>query len=286
MSSGPGTAATTAITRHVRAVTGPATLTVVAPRAGARECLERAEASLHDVGQSCSLHDPSSALARVNAAPNRWHEIPVTLAAAIETAAWAHRATRGAYDPRELGARIGSRPTRPLVPWLPDLEPTRKGWRVHLGGRPVDLSVVSAGLAVRWAAAELVAAGAGYVIDAGAVGAVGGQAPGGDRWRVGVGNPADCAEPALALDLTNIGCATAAAAPAPRSPGALASLTVVAADPVWATVLSRTLFLDGTARIRARADHLGVAVAWIDAHGKVETSAAMNPFVLRRPVHA
>ena len=273
-------------TRLVRTTTGPVRLTVVGSRSGARECLERAEAAIRDVGQSCSLRNPASALARVNAAPGRWHDVPVSLAAAVETAAWAHRATRGAYDPRNLGVQLGSRLARPPVPWLPDLVPVRGGWRLHVGGGPIDLSVVSAGLAVRWAAAELAPAGAGYLVRTGTGGAVGGMGPEGHRWRVGVGNPLDGAEPALALDLTDVGCATSSVPVQIGAPATLASLMVVDVDPVWATVLSRTLVLDGTAGIRARADHLGVAVAWIDRNGAVETSAAMNPLVLRRSVHA
>ncbi len=111
----------------------------------------------------------------------------------------AHHETGGLFDPRVLGALlawgydrtfadvVGSAPTRrpcrrarpgpgrvalptPAEPWEPVVLPgDRRAWTGSGQPRrtPIDLGGIGKGLAVRWAAAELVGAGALGLVDAG-----------------------------------------------------------------------------------------------------------------------
>lgn len=254
-------------------------LTVVQPGPLAQSCLDRAEEAVLDVERSCSGIHPLSDLALANAAPDRWHSISATLAAAIEEAERAHRETGSLFDPRRAAPQAGGFDC--TAPWRPQVILRRGGWRAHLGGQPLDLDGISRGLGVRSAAAELAAAGQGYLVDAGDDGALGGVGPNGGGWRVGVESPRDPTEVVLVLELTDVGCATSSI---PGADGDDTAVTVVDSDPAWALVLSSALLRGGTDRIRNRADHLGVAVAWIDRSGTVGTSTAMDRFVTwRRP---
>ena len=328
------------MTCTLRAMASPVILRVVGPGPHARAALERAVAVIREVERTCSRFTPTSPLVRANAAPDRWHRVPETLASAIAEAERAHRETGGLFDPRILGtllswgydrtlpfappplfapppyappryappplacdplgvtAAAADRPSPELAaPWRPEQVTGVDGTRVHLGGVAIDLGGIGKGLAVRWAAAELADAGAGFLVDAGGDCAVGGTAPDGGRWRVGVEDPAGGIDPLLVLELTDSGCATSSirlrrwiASDAPvhhlvdprtgRPGGAgLTAATVVAPDPAWAEVLSKTLFLAGAAGIRARAEELELPAAWVGADGGIETSAALAPLI-------
>ncbi len=129
--------------------------------------------------------------------PAAWHQVPIELAAAVVVAAQrAHHETGGLFDPRVLDAllawgydrtfaevaasrrRSGADPTSlpgvpagtgatprptPAAPWEPVVLPggldSPGTGLVNLGGTPIDLGGIGKGLAVRWAAAELVGAG-------------------------------------------------------------------------------------------------------------------------------
>ena len=310
--------------RSFRAMASSITLSVTTPGRHAETCLDRAEAIFQDVEHTCSRFDPNSALSRVNANPRSWHDVPATLATAIEEAARAHRETDGLFDPRILDVLLGwgydrslpftdghverdrtgaPRPAGGTAPWHPEIVERRGEWRVRLGGNPIDLGGIGKGLAVRWAAAELSGAGRGYLVDAGGDCAFGGVGPDGGGWRVGVEDPAGEVEPVLVLDVSNTGCATSSIRlrhwladgkpvhhlidPRTRKPGGegLAAVTVVAPDPAWSEVWSKTLFLAGTAGIRARADELGLAAAWVGLDGTVGTTAAMDALIIWRRTH-
>ena len=216
------------------AMASPVTLSVVAPGPDAAECLERAEQVVRDVERTCSRFDPASALSRANLEPDRWHDVPATLAAAVGEAATAHRETGGLFDPRILDVLLGWGYDRSLpfaagdldrgpagipdlrgshhgemvVPWLPQVVESDGAWRLHLGGSAIDLGGIGKGLAARWAAAELAGAGRGFAVDLGGDCAFGGAGPDRDSWRVGVEDPTERAELVLVLDLTDTGCAT------------------------------------------------------------------------------
>ena len=309
-----------------RAMASPITLTVLRPGPDGEACLERAAAVIRDLERTCSRFDVESALSRANAAPSRWHAVPATLVWAVEEAHRAYRETGGIFDPRVLGVLLSwgydrslpfaaggiarspasipaaATPGAPdgVFPWWPEVVRGDNGWRLNLAGQPIDLGGIGKGLAVRWAAAELVGAGQGYCVDAGGDCAVGGVGPDGDGWHVGVEDPADPSQLVLVLDLVDTGCGTSSTrlrrwrvggAPVhhlvdPRTGrpggGGLSAVTVVTTDPAWSEVWSKTLFLSGAAEIRARAERLGLAAAWVEEDGTVGTTSELDPMVIWR----
>ncbi len=321
-SAGPTLSTSPEVTRSFRAMASPITLRVTDPQAQAAACLDGAEETFHEVERVCSRFDPRSDLSRVNAAPNRWHQVPITLAAAIQEAAQAYQATDGMFDPRVLGvlvgwgydrslpfsagdvSRAGSGPDRSVggaeTIWRPEVVEDGVGWRIRLGETPVDLGGIGKGLAVRWAAEWLDRAGVGYLVDAGGDGAVGGPAPDGDVWRIGVEDPAGAPDPVLVLGLTDTGYATSSTRlrrwvaggrpvhhlvdPRTARPGGdgLLSVTVVAPDSAWSEIWSKYLFLSGAAAIRARADELGIAAAWVAVDGSIGTTSPMDDKIIWR----
>lgn len=318
--------------RSFRAMASPVTLRVVEPGPDAPAALDRAEAVIRDVERTCSRFDPASALSEVNARPGEWHEVPATLALAVVEADRAHRATGGLFDPRivdtllawgydqtlpsadgplavgRLAAVGGGRGTvvhasYPPARWTPEVHQDGSSWLLYLDGEPIDLGGIGKGLAVRWAAAHLAGTGAGWLVDAGGDGAVGGVAHVEDRgapWRVGVEDPAGGDEPVLVVETTDTAYATSSVRrrrwradgavvhhlvdPRTRRPGGrgLAAVTVVGGDPAWAEVWSKTLFLAGAATVRACADALGLAAAWVGLDGSVGTTAPMDHLTLWR----
>jgi len=313
-------------TAAFESMASPIALTVVDPGPDAAAHLDRAERVVRDVERTCSRFDPTSALSRVNLEPDRWHDVPVTLAAAVAEAARAHRETDGLFDPRVLDVLLGwgydsSLPfasgtvdrgaagvpdvSGPDVdaaraPWRPEVSESAAGWRLRLGGTPIDLGGIGKGLAARWAAAELAGAGAGFAADLGGDCAFGGVGPDGGLWRVGVEDPTGQAELVLVLDLTDTGCATSSTRlrrwraggvpvhhlvdPRTRRPGGegLLAVTVVDPDPAWSEVWSKSVFLAGATDVRARAEELGLAAAWVRADGSVGTTSALDARVVWR----
>lgn len=217
-----------------RSMASPVTLTVVDPGPDAELHLTRAVEAVRDVERTCSRFDATSALSRANAAPEQWHQVPATLAAAVSEAYRAHRETDGLFDPRILDVLLGWGYDRTLpfvdgavtrdpaalpavtpaatvrrpAPWHPEIVESDGEWWIRLGDQPIDLGGIGKGLAVRWAADELADAGAGFAVDAGGDQALAGVGPDGPRWRVGVEDPSDHAELVLVLDVTDTGCAT------------------------------------------------------------------------------
>jgi thiamine biosynthesis lipoprotein len=57
----------------------------------------------------------------------------------------------------------------------------------------------------------------------------------------------------------------------------LLAVTVAGPDPAWAEVWSKALFLEGAARIGARARALGLAAWWIRDDGRLEMTPAARP---------
>jgi thiamine biosynthesis lipoprotein len=329
----PGRASTTLAPRvddvavvTFEAMASPITLTVVGPGPDAASHLARAQQVVRDVGRICTRFDPASALSRANAAPDRWHDVPTTLAWAVAEAARAYRETDGLFDPRILDVLLSwgydrslpfassdvdrgpaavpalgpSHRIESVTSWQPEVVQTDGQWRLRLGGTPIDLGGIGKGLAARWAAAELAGAGRGFAVDLGGDCAFGGQSPDGGAWRVGVEDPTGQADLVLALEVTDTGCATSSVRlrrwrangvpvhhlidPRTRRPGGdgLLAVTVVAPDPAWSEVWSKTLFLAGPTGVRSRAEELGLAAAWVAADGTVGTSTRMDPTVIWR----
>jgi len=269
---------------------------------------------------------------RANADPSRWHDVPLECALAIEEAADAHLATAGLFDPRVLdalvdlgydqtmerdasgarryprtgdaGARHGAGEPHPaLGRWRPRVHHGVNRHRVHLGGARIDLGGIGKGLAVRWAARELVGAGAGALVNAGGDCQLLGEGPSGSGWLVGMEDPRGGTEPLAVFRLRDVGCATSSVRLRrwvvdgrevhhiidPRtglSGGSeLLSLTVVNVDVAWAEVWSKTLFLAGIDRIEEIAGKLDLAAAWVDRHGEVQLNPAARALVAWEPAH-
>jgi thiamine biosynthesis lipoprotein len=307
-------------TATFRAMATGVTLRVLEPGPGAREALDAAEAVFRRVESACTRFDPASPLMRANACGDRWFTVPRECFLAVAEAARAHRATGGLFDPRILqtlvalgydrslpfaGGQVRTRGTAPagVVPRAPD----RRAWRpglddarhaVRIGPEPVDLGGIGKGLAVRWAAQALAPAGTGHLVEAGGDCRVGGRAPDGDGWRVGVEDPAGAPEPVAVLRLRDLACATSSVRLRtwrssgrtvhhlidPRTgasaAGGLRSVTVVGDDPAWAEVWSKSLLIAGRDAVARLARDHGLAALWVDDDGDLRRSPLMAPHVI------
>ena len=188
----------------------------------ARDALLR----FHDVDTTCTRFDPASPLMRVNARPDRWHEVPPTLFLAIQEAHRAHQKTKGRFDPRVLRSLVGLGYDRSLAfsgggvettsagtlqPPARAVAATIPGWpapQLHIGREPVDLGGIGKGLALRWASEQLEADVDDFLIDAGGDIACRGQGPDGDGWKVGVEDPRGGSAPLAVVALRDMACAT------------------------------------------------------------------------------
>ncbi len=270
------------------------------------------------VDAACTRFDASSPLMTANAHPDRWHTVPLVLFQAVVAAHRAHERTHGRFDPRVLGdlVRLGydrslpfadggvvtdSRPgvRRRLGPWRPRFRGGRRP-EINLGGLPIDLGGIGKGLAVRWAAEQLDCAVDSYLIEAGGDCACRGGGPDGDGWRIGIEDPTGGHDPITVLELRDMACATSSIRirhwrsgdrtvhhlvdPRTGSPGGpgLIAVTVVAADPADAEVLSKTLFLHGRDGIATAAARRNAAAMWVDANGGIGESRRLARHVLWR----
>jgi thiamine biosynthesis lipoprotein len=307
--------------RTFRSMATDVTLCVVAPGAGAEAALDQAEGVFTDVAASCTRFDPQSPLMRANAQPRHWHAMPPRLFAALDEAHEAHVATGGAFDPRVLrrlqewgydrtlsfrsgdvsvaggaaaGTGAGRRTTRRS--WKPRFD--REAGAVRLGRDPVDLGGIGKGLAVRWAAEALSAAGTAFLVEAGGDLYAAGTGPEKAGWRVGIEDPRDGPEPVAVLRLEDLGCATSSIRvrhwrvggrevhhiidPRTGEPAdsGLLSVTVVGPDTARAEVWSKSLFLAGRGRVRQLADELDIAALLVDDDGVVGVSRAMRTHLI------
>jgi thiamine biosynthesis lipoprotein len=307
----------TDLSRTFRSMATDVTLRVVGAGSTGEATLDRAQQVVRRVATTCTRFDPSSPLMRANAAPRRWHEVPVELYDALREAVEAYRDTGGLFDPRVLDILVSwgydrtlpfgdgevavAGPVGRIAPapghkqWRPRFDETRHA--VRLGRVAVDLGGIGKGLAVRWAAQVLAGAGSATLVEAGGDLQAGGPGPDGDGWLVGVEDPRGGAEPVAVLRLADQGCATSSVRlrswsvdgrpvhhlvdPRTGGPadGGLLSVTVVGADVARAEVWSKALFLAGRAQVRRLADERGIAALLVDTDGVVGLSRAMRPHV-------
>lgn len=272
-----------------------------------------------EVDRQCTRFDAGSDLMRANAA-RTWRAVGEYCFAALVAAHRAHLMTAGRFDPRVLRTLCdlgydrtwamvdrsdggpAADPTPPAKPsrateWRPRFDAAAN--RVAVGAVPVDLGGIGKGLALRWAAASLRAAGCGtFLIDAGGD-CVYGDGPAGGAWRIGVERPDGAPEPAAVLQVSTGACATSSTrVHSWRSGGravhhlidprtwrpaesGLRSVTVAGTDPADAEVWSKTLFLTGSS-IRAVAEERGLSALWVDADGVIGMSTSMQPLVIWR----
>jgi thiamine biosynthesis lipoprotein len=208
--------------------------------------------------------------------------------------------TDGRFDPRivgqleawgyrgaDLGAPVAS---EALGTTTRIMERTDRD-RIRLA-HPIDLGGIGKGLAVRWAADRVRALGVTrFLLDAGGDMVAYGMAPEGGPWSIGVEDPTGGEDPLAVIAVEDAAVATSSirrlrwvlegrprhhlvdpSTGEPADDGLLA-VTVVAADPAWAEVWSKSLFIAGRSRIGEVARSHGLAAWWVDTDGVV----AMTP---------
>ena len=251
----------------------------------------------------CTRFDPGSVLMRLNARPGRWTEVPEPAYTALATAQRAWRRTGGRFDPRvldvlaDLGYGEGpARFTRAPQGTFLERRPHRR--EVRLLDGPLDLGGIGKGLAVRWAASRMARRSAYFLVNAGGDCYCAGPGPDGGGWRVGVEDPLGREPSRAVLALRDRAVCTSSVRrrtwlrggqpvhhlidPRTRAPsrGGLLAVTVVGPDPAWAEVWSKSLFIEGTAGIRALAERQGLAALWIDAAGTLRWNDRLQPHLL------
>jgi thiamine biosynthesis lipoprotein len=235
-----------------------------------------------------------AALAGAPFAPTR------RLAAAVQTCERARRLTDGRFDPRIIDTleRIGYRgapldgAAAPVVSRERPIARRLDRARIRLD-HPIDLGGIGKGLALRWAADRVSAAGVSrFLLDAGGDIVAGVTSPMDRRWQVGIEDPSGDPEPRAVVDLGGGAVATSSirrlrwvAADGPvhhlvdpstdrPADGGLAAVTVAGPDPAWAEVWSKALFVAGRRRIADVARARGLAAWWIAVDGTLEMTPA------------
>jgi FAD:protein FMN transferase len=179
-------------------------------------------------------------------------------------------------------------------PWL-ERDPRRAAVRL---GVPLDSGGIGKGLALRWAwrAIEARLGERGALLEAGGDLIGRGPAPAGPAWLVGIEDPTGGPGPLAVVALARGALCTSSVAlthwrtddgravhhlldPRTGEPGGdgLLATTVAAADPAWAEVWSKALFLAGASSIGDEARARGLAVWWVEADGSLHLTPAARP---------
>jgi len=232
--------------------------------------------------------------------------VDARLYVAIATTHRACRRTNGRFDPRVLGRLDeigyhgaplgGARPgaNAPSGDWL-QRWPRERLVRI---GQPIDLGGIGKGLALRWAARQLMAllppeADPGYLVEAGGDVVVGGRSPSGGPWSIGIEDPLGGPEPVAVVALTSGSLCTSSIRvnqwrqadgrrvhhlidPTTGEPGGegLHAVTVAGMDPAWSEVWTKALFLAGRSDIADLARRQGLAAWWVDEAGELSMTPA------------
>ena len=216
---------------------------------------------------------------------------------ALSAADRAWRVTGGRFDPSvlvdldRLGYRGAPLPTVAGVPGVRRVV-ERCGRDEMSLPRPVDLGGIGKGLALRWAAAELLEGGVDdFLLEAGGDLVALGRDANGDPWYVGIEDPNGGDDIAVVAAM-EVAVATSSVRvnrwavdgrtvhhlidPHTREPadGGLLAVTVALADPAWAEVWSKVLFLGGRGSIAAEARSRGLAAWWVTEDGTLEMTPA------------
>jgi thiamine biosynthesis lipoprotein len=260
-------------------------------------------ATFAEVDRAMSRFREDSELTRLHRARGPVAGLSRALVAGLAAADRAGRVTAGRFDARVLAdlerlgftgipqawtVRAGRDPGRRF------LRRDRRRGTVELLA-PVDLGGIGKGLALRWAARRATAllGTAGFLIDAGGD-LVSRGARAGEPWSIGIEDPGGAGEPvavvvlerdqAIATSSVRIGRGTDAAGrqvhhlidPATGEPGGsgLGAVTVAWADPAWAEVWSKALFLEGADGIATVARRRGLAAWWITVDGDLSMTPA------------
>jgi thiamine biosynthesis lipoprotein len=234
------------------------------------------------------------------AGSGRDHVVGRRLYAAIASTDRASRLTDGRFDARVLAylERLGDHGA-PLTasafgpsPQAPHRDPRARTVALD---RPHDLGGIGKGLALRWAVAEAAAAlepAVGVLLEAGGDVVVRGRPGDQPAWSIAIEDPGLDGPPVALVALESGAVCTSSVArrswqttsgrtvhhlidPRTGEPGGegLRAVTVAGADPAWAEVWSKALFLEGRRRIADLARALGLAAWWVDEDGEL----AMTP---------
>lgn len=290
-----------------RAMASGLTLSVIEPGASGRASLaERAwsivveEFEASEVALSRFLDD--SGITRLNRAALRGESMAIDrrLAIALHACDRAHRVTDGRFDPRVIdrleawgyrGAPLGNMASPGALGSTARI--VERVDRSHVRvPHPIDLGGIGKGLALRWAAGRIEDLGVRrYLLDAGGDIVGRGRGPAGDPWRIGIEDPGGGQDPLAVAALADGAIATSSIRrlrwdvdgrvrhhlvdPATGEPAdeGLVAVTVAAADPAWAEVWSKSLFIAGRERIAPTARSRGLAAWWVDRDGAI----AMTP---------
>jgi thiamine biosynthesis lipoprotein len=238
-----------------------------------------------------------SALSRLNAGVGRPVVVPRTLARALAAAWRAYRMSAGRFDPRIIGAlEAAGEHAGVALPASPARLGTDDRW-LRLDSRaghatvtaPVDLGGIGKGLALRWSAAALRAAGIdAFLVQAGGDIVAAGRGPADRPWVVRIEDPTATGEE-ITMRLGDGAVATSSVAvrrwlgedgsvrhhlidPSTLRPATptWVSVTVTHADPAWAEVLSKVGFLAGG---RIGSVLAGRPAWWRGADGRLHGSA-------------
>ncbi len=301
-----------------RAMASPLTLTIAQRSPGNEDDLRGAEvawAAVVDEFARCedamSRFRDDSEITRLNRLAG-WASLAVggRLVHALVASDRARRLTGGRFDPRVINAleRIGYEgavvPLTAVVQTDRVVDLDRRAGMVRLPA-PVDLGGIGKGLALRWAARRVEEAlpGFGFLLDAG--GDLVGRPPAGDgpTWRIGIEDPrlppGEEGPPLAVAELSRGAVATSSVRrnrwrsgdgrdvhhlidprtnePAPTD---LFAVTVAHADPAWAEVWAKALFIEGLATIGPDARARGLAAWWVEADGTL----AMTPAARERTI--
>jgi FAD:protein FMN transferase len=240
-------------------------------------------------------------------------QVGLRLERAVVAAERARRVTDGRFEPRILAdlERLGERGADLVAgaphgtsdadrSWLarPIARRARRGYLTL--ERPIDLGGIGKGLALRWAAARLDRLAVDrFLIDAGGDIVVRGDAPEGGSWQVGIEDAVAPTDMPLAVVQRDHGAiATSSISnrrwerggrpvhhlidPTSGLPAwsGLLAVTVAAADPAWAEVWSKTLFLSGREGIAAEARSRGLAAWWISDDGTLGMTPAARTMTI------
>jgi thiamine biosynthesis lipoprotein len=265
----------------------------------------RASTEMAGAEAALSRFREDSALSRLNAAVGSAAPLVVDrrLRRMLALAHRAQRLTGGRFDPRTLeamealGERAGVRYTAPATPPLScDTTWLRRAGREQLWiGAPIDSGGLGKGLGLRWAlnaARRAAPRASGLLLDAGGDVVTHGTPRDADAWQIGIEDPSGSGEPLAVVAIRGGALATSSTAVRSwRAPdgslahhlidprtwrpadGGLRAVTVAHADPAWAEIWSKALFLGGAQGIADEARSRDLAAWWIDRDGGL----AMTP---------
>lgn len=232
------------------------------------------------------------------------------LASALTIADRARRVTAGRFDPRILpdlerleagdderrapasqpaAGETSAGAARPLLRRLGRAGPISMP-------APVDFGGIGKGLALRWAARRVDEAlgGRPFLLEAGGD-LVGRGRPDATGWQIGIEDPGGGSAPLAVIvhggDAFGVATSSVRLAqwrtpsgravhhlidPVTHEPGGegLLAVTVAAADPAWAEVWSKSLFLEGAAAVGDVARRHGLAAWWVEIGGTVRMTPA------------